>query len=66
MITWQLNLLFLQQVIEDPITLSDVKSVAHLILLTFRSRLQARAHEWFIFGPLAPFGYTHVCLFVVR
>jgi hypothetical protein len=30
MISWQFNLLFLQQVIEDPITLSDVECVAHL------------------------------------
>jgi hypothetical protein len=39
MITWQFNLFFLQQVIKDPITLSDVKSVAHFILSTFRSWL---------------------------
>jgi hypothetical protein len=45
MITWQLNLFFLQQVINDPITLSNVESVVHLILLTFRSQLQARTYE---------------------
>jgi hypothetical protein len=32
MTTWQFNLFFLQQVIEYPITLSDVESVAHFIL----------------------------------
>jgi hypothetical protein len=37
MTTWQFNLFFLQQVIKDPITLSDVESVAHFILSTFRS-----------------------------
>jgi hypothetical protein len=62
MITWQFNLFFLQQVIEDSITFSDVESVAHLILLTFRSQLQARAYEWFRFGPATLFGYTHVDL----
>jgi hypothetical protein len=66
MITWQFNLFFLQQEIEDPITLSDVKSVAYLILPTFRSRLQARANEWFRFGPSTPFGNTHTSLFIVR
>jgi hypothetical protein len=45
MITWQFNLFLLQQVIKYPITLSDVETVAHLILSPFRSRLQARAHE---------------------
>jgi hypothetical protein len=44
MITWQFNLFFQQQVIKDPITFSDIESVAHFILLAFRSRLQARAH----------------------
>jgi hypothetical protein len=44
--TWQFNLFLLQQVIKDPITLSDVESVVNLILLTFRSRFQARAYEW--------------------
>jgi hypothetical protein len=39
MTTWQFNLFFLQQVIKDPITLSDIKSVVHFILSTFRSRL---------------------------
>jgi hypothetical protein len=39
MTTWQFNLLFLQQVVKDPITLSDIKRVAHLILSAFRSRL---------------------------
>jgi hypothetical protein len=37
MITWQFDLFFLQQVIKNPITLSDVEGVAHLILLIFRS-----------------------------
>jgi hypothetical protein len=64
-ITWQFNLFFLQQVIKDPTTLSDIESVVHLILLTFRSRLLARAYEWFRFGPPTPFGYTHVDLFIV-
>jgi hypothetical protein len=57
MITQQFNLFFLQQVIEDPITRSDVESVAHLVLLTFRSRLQARAYECFRFGSSTPFSY---------
>jgi hypothetical protein len=65
MITWQLNLFFLQQVIKDLITFSDVKSVTHLVLPTFRSRLQARAYEWFRFGHPTPFNYTHVDLFVI-
>jgi hypothetical protein len=56
----------LQQVIKNPITLSDVKSVARFILLAFRGRLQARSYEWFRFRPSTPFGYTHVGLFVVR
>jgi hypothetical protein len=33
MITWQLNLFFLQQVIKYPITLSDVESKANLIFV---------------------------------
>jgi hypothetical protein len=66
MITWQFNLFYLQQVIKNPITLSDVESVAHLILSAFKNQLQARAYEWFRFGPLTPFSYTHVGLFVVR
>jgi hypothetical protein len=37
--TWQFNLFLLQQVIKNPITLSDIESVAHLILSAFRSRL---------------------------
>jgi hypothetical protein len=65
MITWQFNLFSLQQVIKDPITLSDVECVAHLILPTFRSRLQARSYEWFRFRPPTPFGYTRVGLFVI-
>jgi hypothetical protein len=65
-ITWQFNLFLLQQVIKDHITLSNVKSVAHFILLPFRSRLQARAYEWFRFRPLTLLGYTHVGLFIVR
>jgi hypothetical protein len=39
MITWQFNLFLLQEVIKNPITLSDVESVEHLILSAFRSRL---------------------------
>jgi hypothetical protein len=39
MTTWQFNLFFLQQVIKYPITISDVKSVAHFILSAFCSRL---------------------------
>jgi hypothetical protein len=66
MTTWQFDLFFLQQVIKNPIILSDVKSVAHLILSAFKSRLYARAHEWFRFRPPTLFGYTHVSLFVVR
>jgi hypothetical protein len=49
MISWQFNLFFLHQVIKDPITLSDIKSIAHFILLTLRSQLQTRAYEWFTF-----------------
>jgi hypothetical protein len=37
MTTWQFNLLFLQQVVKDHITLSDIKRVSHLVLLAFRS-----------------------------
>jgi hypothetical protein len=37
--TWQFNWFLLQQVIQNRITLSDIKSVAHLILSAFRSRL---------------------------
>jgi hypothetical protein len=37
--TWQFNLLFLQQVVKDPITLSDVDCVAYFILADFRCRL---------------------------
>jgi hypothetical protein len=66
MITWQFNLFFLQQVIEDPITISDIESVAHFVLLTFRSQLQATAYEQFEVRPPTPFSYTHVGLFVVR
>jgi hypothetical protein len=65
LITWQSNLFFLQQVMKDPITLSDIESVAYLILLAFRSWLQARAYEWFRFGSPTPFGYTHANLFIV-
>jgi hypothetical protein len=64
--TWQFNLFFLQQVIKDPITLSNIKRVAYFVLSAFRSRLQARAYKWFRFRPPASFGYTHVSLFVVR
>jgi hypothetical protein len=39
MITRQFDLIFLQQVIENTITFSDVESKANLALLTFRSRL---------------------------
>jgi hypothetical protein len=66
MITWQFNLFLLQQIVKDPITLNNVESVAHLVLSTFRSQLQARTYEWFRFGPLTPFGYTHVGLFIIR
>jgi hypothetical protein len=39
MTTWQFNLLFLQQVVKDPITLSNVKRVAHFILSAFGNQL---------------------------
>jgi hypothetical protein len=39
MTTWQFNLFFLQQVIKNPITLINIKSVVHLILSAFRSLL---------------------------
>jgi hypothetical protein len=55
----------LQQVIKNPITLSDVESVAHLILPTFRSRLQDRAYEWFRVRCPIPFGYTYVSLLLI-
>jgi hypothetical protein len=38
MTTCQFNLFFLQHVIKNPITLSDVKSVVYLILSAFRSQ----------------------------
>jgi hypothetical protein len=66
MINWQFDLFFLQQVIKDPITLSNVKSVAHFVLPTLRSGLQRRAYEWFRSRTLAPFGYAHVDLFVIQ
>jgi hypothetical protein len=44
MITWQFNLFFLHHVIKNPITLSNIKSIAHFILPTCRSRLRARAY----------------------
>jgi hypothetical protein len=66
MITWQFNLFLLQQVIKDPITLSDVESVVHLVLSAFRSWFQARAYKWFRFEPPTPFSYTYVGHFVVR
>jgi hypothetical protein len=66
MTTREFNLFFLQQVIKYPITLSDVECVVHFILSAFRSRLQARAYEWFRFRSPTPFSYTHVGLFVVR
>jgi hypothetical protein len=37
--TWQFNLLFLLQVVKDPITLSNVKCVAYFILSALRGRL---------------------------
>jgi hypothetical protein len=37
--TWQFNLLFLQPVVKDPITLSDIECAAYFVLLVFRSRL---------------------------
>jgi hypothetical protein len=39
MTTWQFNLFFLQQVIKNPITLSNVESVVHFVLSSFRSQL---------------------------
>jgi hypothetical protein len=39
MTTWQFNLFFLQQVIKNSITLSDVESVVHLILSAFRIQI---------------------------
>jgi hypothetical protein len=39
MTTWQSTLLFLQQVVKDPITLSNIEHVAHFVLSAFRSRL---------------------------
>jgi hypothetical protein len=39
MISWQFNLFFLQQVIKNPIILSNVKSVAHIVLSAFRGWL---------------------------
>jgi hypothetical protein len=66
MITWQFNLLFLQQVIKDPITFSDVKCVAHFLLPTLRSWLQGRAYEWFRFRPPVPFVYTHDDFLIIR
>jgi hypothetical protein len=65
MITWQFDLFFLQQEIKEPITLSDIKIVSDFVLLTFRSRLQARAYEWFRFRSPIPFGYRYVDLFIV-
>jgi hypothetical protein len=38
MTIWQFHLLFLQQVIKNPITLSDIERVAHFILSAFRSQ----------------------------
>jgi hypothetical protein len=45
MTAWQFNLLFLQQVVKDHITLSNFEHVAHFVLSAFRSQLQARAYE---------------------
>jgi hypothetical protein len=39
MTSWQFNLLFLQQVVKDPITLSDIEHVAYIVLSDFRSQL---------------------------
>jgi hypothetical protein len=39
MTTWQFNLVFLQQVVKDTITLSDIECVAHFVLSAFRNRL---------------------------
>jgi hypothetical protein len=39
MTSWLFNLLFLQQVVKDPITLSDIERVVHFILSAFRNRL---------------------------
>jgi hypothetical protein len=38
-ITWQFNLLFLQQVVKDHITLSDIECVAYFVLSAFRGWL---------------------------
>jgi hypothetical protein len=65
MATGQFNLFFLQQVIKNPITLSDIKSVANFALSTFRSRRQARAYEWYRFRSPTSFGYTRIGLFIV-
>jgi hypothetical protein len=66
MITWQFKLFFLQQVIKDPITFSNIKSVVHFILPTFKSQLQARAYEWSRFRPPIPFDYTHVGFLIIQ
>jgi hypothetical protein len=39
MTTWQFNLLFLQQVVKYPITLSDIEHLVHFVLSAFRSWL---------------------------
>jgi hypothetical protein len=39
MTTWQFNLFFLQQVVKDLITVSNIECVAHFVLLAFRSQL---------------------------
>jgi hypothetical protein len=66
MTTWQFDLFFLQQVIKNPIALSNIKCAAHLILPAFRSWLKARAYEWFRFRPITPFSYAHIGLLIVH
>jgi hypothetical protein len=66
MITWHLNLLFLQRVLKNSITFSDVESIEHFVLPTLRSRLQARAYKWFRFRHPILLSYTHVSFFIIR
>jgi hypothetical protein len=39
MTTSQFNLLFLHQVVKDPITLSNIKHIAYFVLSSFKNRL---------------------------
>jgi hypothetical protein len=66
MITWQFDLLFLQQIIENPNTFSDVESKVKLVLPIFRSWLPARAYEWFGFWGPTPLDYAHIGFLVIR